>query len=105
MVRVGPAASLERASLLATGVNFIASAPPETPLHVTAKIRHNHEPAPATVRMVDRDTVEVVFQEPQRAITPGQSVVWYQGDCVVGGGVIARSTPSSRGPLTSPAAE
>ena len=47
-------------------------------------------PAPATVRMVDADTAEVVFDQPQRAIAPGQSVVWYRGECVIGGGVIAR---------------
>ena len=96
-VRVGPAAGLERTTLLATDVNFIACAPPEVPVTVRAKIRHNHEPALATVRMVDRDTAEVVFAEPQRAITPGQSVVWYQGDCVVGGGVIKRSPGSPGG--------
>jgi tRNA-specific 2-thiouridylase len=89
-VHVGPAKSLERVRLLATAVNFISCVPPDTPRAVRAKIRHNHEPAPATVRMVDPATAEVVFQEPQRAITPGQSVVWYDGDCVVGGGVILR---------------
>ena len=50
--------------------------------------RHNHEPAPATVRPLEGGRAEVVFDEPQRAITPGQSCVWYDGDCVVGGGVI-----------------
>jgi tRNA-specific 2-thiouridylase len=93
-VRVGPAADLERVRLRATGVNFIACAPPATPLAVDAKIRHNHAAAPATVQMVAEDVAEVVFQQPQRAITPGQSVVWYRGDCVVGGGVIAREPRS-----------
>jgi tRNA-specific 2-thiouridylase len=102
-VQVGPAGGLERVRLLATGVNFIAGEPPEGTLAVTAKIRHRHEAAPATVRMLDATTAEVVFRDPQRAITPGQSVVWYQGDLVVGGGVIAREPHG--GPLTSAAAE
>jgi len=59
-------------------------------MRVEAKIRHSHAPAPATVRVVDADRAEVVFDEPQRAIAPGQSVVWYRGECVIGGGVIAR---------------
>jgi tRNA-uridine 2-sulfurtransferase len=58
---------------------------------VEARIRHRHEPAPATVRVMEGGLAEVVFDEPQRAITPGQSVVWYQDDLVVGGGVIARA--------------
>jgi len=90
-VTVGGIADLERTGLIATDVNFIAVAPPTEPLRVEARIRHRHEPAPATVRVVEGGLAEVVFDEPQRAITPGQSVVWYQGDLVVGGGVIARA--------------
>ena len=85
---VGPATTLERDRLIAADVNFIACDPPDAPLDVEAKIRHNHRPARARVRMVDDRQAEVVFAEPQRAVTPGQSVVWYQGDLVVGGGVI-----------------
>jgi tRNA-specific 2-thiouridylase len=46
--------------------------------------------------MVAEDVAEVVFREPQRAITPGQSVVWYRDECVIGGGIIAREPRSSR---------
>src|SRR5207247_10985220 len=89
-VVVGAAVDLGCPRLVARAVNFIACAAPTEPLRVEAKIRHNHGPAPATVRVVDAATAEVVFDEPQRAITPGQSVVWYLGECVVGGGVITR---------------
>jgi tRNA-specific 2-thiouridylase len=89
-VTVGGTADLERDRLLARSVNFIGIDPPREGMRVEAKIRHNHRPAPARVRALDDDVAEVIFEEPQRAITPGQSVVWYDGDCVVGGGVIAR---------------
>jgi tRNA-uridine 2-sulfurtransferase len=89
-VTVGAAHALDRVSLIARGVNFIAGDPAATPMRVEAKIRHNHTPATATVAMREPDVAEVVFDEPQRAITPGQSVVWYRGDDVVGGGIIER---------------
>jgi tRNA-specific 2-thiouridylase len=90
-VTVGNAAELERDRLVATAVNFIACAPPTSPLRVAAKIRHSHQPAPATVRALHGAAAEVVFDTPQRAVSPGQSVVFYDGDVVVGGGVISRS--------------
>jgi tRNA-specific 2-thiouridylase len=89
-VTVGDTTDLERPRLVAEDVNFIACEPPVEPLRVEAKIRHNHTPAPATVRALGAGRAEVVFDAPQRAVTPGQSVVWYRGDCVVGGGVISR---------------
>jgi tRNA-specific 2-thiouridylase len=90
-VTVGEAAALERRRLVATGVNFIAGEPPRAPSRVAARIRHKHAEAPATAWVRDDGLLEVVFDQPQRAITPGQSVVLYQGDVVVGGGVIART--------------
>jgi tRNA-specific 2-thiouridylase len=99
-VTVGDASDLEQDRLVAAHVNFIAGASPASPLRVTAKIRHNHEPAPATVRPLPDDRAEVVFDQPQRAITPGQSCVWYDGDEVVGGGVIER--PQTFSGITRP---
>lgn len=59
------------------------------PMRVTAKIRHRHEPAPAVLEPAPNGEVRVTFDQPQRAITPGQAVVFYDGDIVVGGGWIA----------------
>lgn len=57
-------------------------------MEVMAKIRYNHRGAPAVLENCGGDRLLVKFKEPQRAITPGQAVVFYQGDCVAGGGVI-----------------
>ena len=61
------------------------------PMRVQAKIRHRHEPAPAVLENASNGEVRVTFDEPQRAITPGQAVVFYDGDLVVGGGWIAET--------------
>lgn len=90
-VTVGDASDLERDRLEVSRANFIAGEVPAGPLRVTARIRHNQEPAPATVESLGSGRAEVVFDRPQRAITPGQSCVWYRGDEVVGGGVIERA--------------
>jgi tRNA-specific 2-thiouridylase len=101
-VVVGTARDVEVDHLRAERVNLIAQPTLEAPLSVTAKIRHTHTPAPATIRLESRDAtggmvVSVTFESPQRGVAPGQSVVFYQGDLVVGGGVISqhpRSEPS-----------
>jgi tRNA-specific 2-thiouridylase len=69
-------------------VNWIAFEEPPASLRVEVKIRHQHTPAPATL-VRDADGARVEFDVPQRAITPGQAAVFYQGDLVVGGGWIA----------------
>ena len=86
-VIVGPRASLERTTLTASGVNWILDEPAPA-IRVTAQIRHRHQPATAMVRALPDHRTEVVFDAPQVAITPGQAVVFFDGDVVVGGGWI-----------------
>jgi tRNA-specific 2-thiouridylase len=86
-VVVGPKSSLERTTLTASGVNWILGAP-AGPIRVAAQIRHRHQAAPATARALGDGHAELVFDAPQIAITPGQAVVFYDGDVVVGGGWI-----------------
>ncbi|HLW55426.1 MAG TPA: tRNA 2-thiouridine(34) synthase MnmA [Candidatus Angelobacter sp.] len=62
----------------------------QKPVRVEAKIRHRHQPAPAVVERTAGDEVMVTFDEPQRAITPGQAVVFYNGEIVAGGGWICQ---------------
>ncbi|MGL5676434.1 MAG: tRNA methyl transferase PRC-barrel domain-containing protein, partial [Cellulosilyticaceae bacterium] len=57
-------------------------------MQVTAKIRYSHTPAKCLIEMVGEDTLKCTFEEPQRAITPGQAVVLYMDDLVIGGGTI-----------------
>ena len=87
-VTVGSEAELVKKSFQARQLNWISVEVPREGMRVEAKIRHRHEPAPATLHIVSDDEVEVLFDVPQRAITPGQSAVLYSGDEVVGGGWI-----------------
>ncbi len=87
-VTVGPEAALFRTTFRVKQLNWVSVAAPTGELRVDVKIRHRHEPAPATLRLVGDDEVEVNFDQPQRAITPGQSAVFYLRDEVAGGGWI-----------------
>jgi len=86
-VVVGPKAALERTMLRASGVNWIIERP-SSPIRAAAQIRHRHQPAPAAIQSMDDGRAEIVFDAPQIAITPGQAVVFYDEDLVVGGGWI-----------------
>lgn len=88
-VIVGAREELGGLALDATGVNWITGTAPNGPARVTARIRHRHEDAPATVESTGDSTAHLVFDEPQTAITPGQAVVFYDGEDVVGGGWIS----------------
>ena len=90
-VTVGREDELLRERFCAGRMNWIsldAPVPADKPMQVSAKIRHRHEPAAATLRALGDGRVEVCFDSPQRAVTPGQSAVFYRGDVVVGGGWI-----------------
>jgi tRNA-specific 2-thiouridylase len=87
-VEVGPDTDLYSRTLRANRLNWVSLAEPTAPVRVSIKIRHRHEPAPATLRVTADDQIEATFDEPQRAITPGQSAVFYQHDEVAGGGWI-----------------
>ncbi len=87
-VKVGADADLATRTLRARQLNWISVAELTGPMRVRAKIRHRHEPAWATLEPAGPDEVVATFDEPQRAVTPGQSAVFYDGDEVVGGGWI-----------------
>jgi tRNA-uridine 2-sulfurtransferase len=87
-VTVGPRESLEQTALTASGVNWIADDPPGSWRQVSAQIRHRHRPAAGRVRAREGARAELVFDTAQPAITPGQAVVFYEEDLVVGGGWI-----------------
>jgi tRNA-specific 2-thiouridylase len=87
-VVVGPREALEGTSLTASGVNWLVGHPPAEWVHVDAQIRHRHLAARARVRALPDNRAELEFDTPQLAITPGQAVVFYDGEAVVGGGWI-----------------
>ena len=88
LVTVGPRSAIEQAALTASGVNWVAGTPPRGTIRVEAQIRSRHAAAPARVTFFARDRVRVDFDTPQHAITPGQAVVLFSGDEVLGGGWI-----------------
>ncbi len=87
-ITLGDNEALFSSRLTAGAVNWIAGQTPEEPLRVTAKTRYSQTEAPATVTPLPDGRIQVDFDQPQRAITPGQAVVLYDGEVVLGGGTI-----------------
>lgn len=91
-VVVGESEELLTTDFTAAGVNWIAWENPETDVRAEVRVRYRHEPAQATISPLPNNRVRVRFDEPQRAISPGQATVFYLGDEVVGGGWIVKNT-------------
>ncbi len=89
-VTLQPREALHKPALIAGGVNYLCS-PPTAPFDAKVKIRYQHPAAAAQVYPLADGQVRVVFADPQSAITPGQAVVFYDGDVVIGGGWIERA--------------
>ena len=87
-VTVGPNDALFATTLIAKDWNWVSIPELNAPLAVAAKARSRHKEQPATVYPMENGWAKVVFAQPQRAITPGQAVVLYDGDVVVGSGTI-----------------
>ena len=91
-VRIGRVDALYRRELTVSGLNWVSIDPPSGPLRCEVRIRYKHRAAPAEAVPLGPDRVLVRFDEPQRAVTPGQAAVFYRGDTLLGGGVIERSS-------------
>jgi len=87
-VVVGPREALDRSAFVVGEVNWIAGSPPDLSQSYDVQIRHRHQPVPAKLSVEDDERVTVACETSQRAVTPGQAAVFYEGDLVVGGGWI-----------------
>lgn len=93
---LGPEESLYSKSLSVSHINLIPCDSLPAPLKLRVMTRYQAHEALATVRQTAEDEIQVVFDEPQRAVTSGQAAVFYDGDTVVGGGTIARVSPCEK---------
>ncbi len=94
---VGEADELDTMEFTAKGVNWVAYEQPTEPVRALVKVRYRHDPAIATIHALPDAHARIVFDEPQRAITPGQATIFYDtatGEEVIGGGWIVRSQPT-----------
>jgi tRNA-specific 2-thiouridylase len=89
-ITVGSKEDIYGDELVANDLNWIACPPPSQPFKASARIRYRHQEAEADVTLIENDKVLVKFTTPQMAITPGQSIVFYDKDSVIGGGTILR---------------
>jgi tRNA-specific 2-thiouridylase len=92
-VVLGSQEDLMSTTLWASRVSYVSGTASGETMRVEAKIRYKAEPSPATVVPISADSARVEFDEPQRAVTPGQAVVFYDGDRILGGGYIEIEAP------------
>jgi tRNA-uridine 2-sulfurtransferase len=88
---VGEQDELLRSEFTAAGVNWIADNDPDATVKAEVRVRYRHTAAPASITPLAGGRVHIEFEQPQRAITPGQATVFYRGDEVVGGGWITKA--------------
>lgn len=94
-VVIGEAQDVFSDTLVCNQLNFMAVEDIDGAVEVTAKIRYSHSGAPCTIEKIDKDHLKCTFQEPVRAVTPGQAVVFYQNDYIFGGGTIVSNTSTA----------
>ena len=95
-VILGDEKDLYSSALTAHSFNWVSIPCPEGPVRVEAKTRYSQRQAEAVVEPLEEGRARIVFDQPQRAVTPGQSVVLYQGDLVIGGGIIEEAEGTSQ---------
>jgi len=93
---IGEDSDLLEKELVATKLNFISGIFPKKHIDLSTKVRYNGPDAPAELIPLNGKRIKVRFQKPQRAVTPGQSVVFYKGEEVIGGGIIEACLPAGR---------
>jgi tRNA-specific 2-thiouridylase len=96
-VVIGPREELLGSGIVARALNWLVSKPPAVGARVSVQVRHRATPAAAEVVRLDADEIELALDEPVGAITPGQSLVLFDGECVLGGGLIEASRPARSG--------
>jgi tRNA-specific 2-thiouridylase len=99
-VVVGADQELLKSEFVAAGVNWVAFDNPVEPVRAEVRVRYRHTAAPATITPLENNRARVVFDEPQRAITPGQATVFYRGDEVLGGAWIVKPTSDFRSQIS-----
>ena len=87
-VTIGREAALYRRGLIASDFNWLSIPEPGKPIRAAVRTRYHQAECPATVYPLPQRRARIVFEEPQRAVTPGQAAVLYDGDLVLGGGTI-----------------
>jgi tRNA-specific 2-thiouridylase len=92
-VHIGDIRRLYSGGLKASGVNWLSTEIPKETIEVRLKIRYNSPEVKAYLTLLKDNAVRVEFAEPQKSVTPGQSVVFYEGDVVLGGAVIDEAIP------------
>lgn len=96
-VVVGTRDRVHQTTCIVDRVNWVSMAPPTNPIRTAAQVRYRAQPTPATVIPLAGDRVRLQFDDPEFGITPGQAAVWYDGDVLLGGGILApfESEPSA----------